>query len=1743
MINALRFEREIHSLAQNREKLTFVLPMKLSFLSRLKKDRRGLALVIVVTSIALISVLVVAIFSVTRNEFRATQSYVAAKSAKQLGDIAVSIVQAQIQNGQATSTQDTFHATQPGMVRVYNADGSFNAAYKLYSSQRMVETGEEDNLLSGNNLAPANWDTLPARYVDLNEPVVRPGTVTSAQGQSTGYAIYYPIIDPRAAYNTGTGGQDAGDNGLPGTTQVEGFSYSADSSLLGSPGVSYAKQVVTPEGAAGDPKRLRLPMPVEWMYILEDGTVGALTAANRFVSPTSTSQPSATNPIVGRIAFWTDDESCKININTASEPTFMSTPFYYHQRDAKWAHFPATTGEYQRYPGHPATTALSAVLAPNYLLDTYMPGRDGSGLTQAQVVELKQQIYDLIPKIGRGGSEAGTRPFVQDDFSSERNEGAAANSIDVSAFSKERLFASVDEMLFLESGYTGANGRAPAKLSIPGSGLFHDTLERSRFFLTAHSRSPEFTLHGLPRVCMWPIPDESLGKERRTTFDNMIALCGTIKQIESEDVYASNPDRTYYFRRAVSYNDPDDSRAGGQSGSTFDLTGNATLSRNTQLLEYLSAQMSELTWPATGPTGSGSAGGFDEKYSMQNVYQLAIQFFDYIRCTNLYDGILARENDAWGKAGGSNEARYVNRDSMRSDNFTFTPQRISQSPNSVNNVSSELGSRDNMRSAQRGVLPGHGQVSPAMWNKDRVYKGFGRMLTISEIAFQFVCTADGLPDSRSLTTFSPQSPAARGGGTARRYAVEDDYRFSQVDQPNTDAYTGFLVDDLADSDGTRFAVWYSNFPPIIGGNDVTDAMCEFYGCDVTQAGSPLHPARHPGFSPANWNYSLAANTPLSENEKRVQMVLLLETFCPSVGWTSFYPEFTLHLNGASASQMKLNGEDLFSTASDIIIKSNGNIYDNSTGRVAPLGGHAPPTMIMSGRGNRGISLGGGNGGPAAAYGVVGGPVLLPKDSTYDDDNVSNHQGLSNYAFISDFVTVNRNQPMEFTFPQEPLVIKIYDTHKWERSQPVQEIQINFNLLNLPTTMPVPHLVGSTNQVDGYPQGDPRYYGGPAENVPDKPKAYGQYFSRTDGNGRNVHFRSLQGPHWWAINYNGVIGRATGQVDPAYMKGAQGVNFWATPPQIIQQDPNGVDALQQAKAGRLYTSGQINGKSLAPGDYWASVGVIPDATSVIRSIVPAVGDYRILAARSSVPTEMWKPHPLWQSGYEKVRQAHSLSGFRANNEPGASFSIRPSSADDVIDNYVGNYGALYRQEMQLVGGAGYQRNANRADFNQNNDNMLGNHPDLPPHEEWVRAANAFGDFDAGLSGAREGPYINKPDEGNFFAQEETRDGVRHFERSAYFREQFENAEDWRSGIYMTPNRLISSAVMFGSLPTGVWQTSGGLPSAQDIAGMSGLDYAPWQTLLFRPHAQVTSLQPNSHSSHPGAYDPADHYLLDLFFMPVVEPYAISEPLSIAGRVNMNYQMMPFPHIRRATALHAVMKGEFVTAIPADEINRAKTYRPRNGGNSWDDTFWDDATNQKFWHRPIDARATLRQFDNRFKHTAGIATNAMGLFRSATQICETHLVPVDANGSGTKDANALSLRGATSQAAFDSAMNDFWEFNRATGDNVRERVYSNIYARLTTRSNTFRVHVRAQTLKKARSTDPSTFDPAKDAITSEYRGSALLERYIDPNDGSGGSIGDSVRIPDYADSSGPYSSSRPPLDAFYRFRVIESKRFAP
>ena len=116
---------------------------------------------------------------------------------------------------------------------------------------------------------------------------------------------------------------------------------------------------------------------------------------------------------------------------------------------------------------------------------------------------------------------------------------------------------------------------------------------------------------------------------------------------------------------------------------------------------------------------------------------------------------------------------------------------------------------------------------------------------------------------------------------------------------------------------------------------------------------------------------------------------------------------------------------------------------------------------------------------------------------------------------------------------------------------------------------------------------------------------------------------------------------------------------------------------------------------------------------------------------------------------------------------------------------------------------------------------------------------------------------------------------------------------------------------------------------------------------------------------------------------------------------------------------------------------------------------------------------------------------------------------------------------------------------TGDNVRERPYDYLYPRLTTKSNTYTVHYRVQVLQQVapiRSTTASwqSWNDASDKVVADQRGSAMIERYIDPNDPT---------IPDFAglkDTSGTTLSPGDPaliMDNYYRYRTLNAKIFTP
>lgn len=444
------------------------------------------------------------------------------------------------------------------------------------------------------------------------------------------------------------------------------------------------------------------------------------------------------------------------------------------------------------------------------------------------------------------------------------------------------------------------------------------------------------------------------------------------------------------------------------------------------------------------------------------------------------------------------------------------------------------------------------------------------------------------------------------------------------------------------------------------------------------------------------------------------------------------------------------------------------------------------------------------------------------------------------------------------------------------------------------------------------------------------------------------------------------------------------------------------------------SGRVKNVHLAPGGY--NTGYIaPNAgawmllNDVVQSVIPGHTDYRLVAASRTVPDTVFLPHP----DYGTLAMAHSLvEGAGSNFIQGASF------------------------QGKLAAGVTYQNTAR---------------PDIAFN---IPASTVTGDFDNGVSIGNDGAYINKPDEGNT-RRSGGGTGV------PYFNEYW--VQNAAGETFFSPNRIMPSAVMFGSLPTGV---------------KSG---TPWQTLLFRPQPS----HPNSSATIP------DHLLLDLFWMPVVEPYAISEPFSTAGKVNMNYQIVPYTYIERSTAVRAVLASEEILAIPATAGGDYKKSPGLTGTT---------------WRKKIDLNATLAQWTTMFQSNK--------IFKSATEICDLHMVP-----SGS---NLASLQNGT-----------FWSANSLTGDNVRERTYANLYPRLTTKSNVFTVHYRVQALKQVNKGDNSstnwfTWDETKDKVVSEQRGSVTIERFIDPND---------PNIPDFA------TDASAKIDDYYQFRVLDHKRFAP
>lgn len=224
--------------------------------------------------------------------------------------------------------------------------------------------------------------------------------------------------------------------------------------------------------------------------------------------------------------------------------------------------------------------------------------------------------------------------------------------------------------------------------------------------------------------------------------------------------------------------------------------------------------------------------------------------------------------------------------------------------------------------------------------------------------------------------------------------------------------------------------------------------------------------------------------------------------------------------------------------------------------------------------------------------------------------------------------------------------------------------------------------------------------------------------------------------------------------------------------------------------------------------------------------------------------------------------------------------------------------------------------------------------------------------------------------------------------------------------------------------------------------------------------------------------------------------ISEPFSTDGKVNLNYQIQPFTYIDRKTPLLSVLDSECVAKVRKSD---AAQYKKRGAGL---------VGNARLPLNLSENEGALRHFKEKF------ASNE--IFKSHTDICDIFLVPQGSSWS-TEAAARTAWYG-----------DDF----ALVGDNTRERPYTNLLGRLTTKSNTFTVYYTVQALKNPVNLPQDTWNESKGVVLSEYRGSTTLERYINPNDTS---------IPNYATNTAAIGSD--PLDRYYNWRVIEQTQFAP
>jgi uncharacterized protein (TIGR02600 family) len=1721
---------------------------------------RGVALVLVLGFLVLITGLVLAFFSSVTTDLTSAKIYSGEAGSKELADTAVQLAIGSIRNA-TTTGQGIAWASQPGMIRTWDNTGAKIAYYKLYSSNNSVVTQSQIGSTTYDPIANPNvdlasvptnasdWFNCPALFTDLNASV------------SATYGTIYPIINGNNLKSL-TLGSNTYNTYLSGTNpMVDGFGILT----------SGANPVPVAAGASANP----VPMPVRWIYVLKDGTLtvpASVDSTGKIASwaGAAASNPSAANPIVGRIAYWTDDETCKININTAAEGSYWDIPTFSTSEDVAFSQFQPGANEFNRYLGHPASTSLSPVFWSLYGLTdptatlNALPNNPGGNYDTSGTETPALASYGLSYLKTIMGQWAGTTwtPGISPRYVWGASQAGTLTTLNganaITSLDSDRLYANVDEMVF-----------SPPSLSATSRPLNSGSLSASsladfRFFLTANSRAPEVNPFNLPKVTMWPIPNYTqanpVNPKWPTTSgsisprDSTIAFCSTLN---------NNP---FYFTRY----DP--------TSPTNDFT---TSTRNQQVYNYVRNLLNQ---PVPGFGGQFSGGA---KWNTLQTDQILTLAYDYIRsCINLVDS----------SAPGSTPSNPV---------FTYaytTPPTVS--------------------GANINPNPGTGQVVPIQITNPsgNVTQGMGRFPTLRGATLQFIARSANQPPLMVYTS-GPNlgCPALFNSAGAPLSVSPTTGNVMGADSPaltNVFAGTAYAqVNCMHPWNGIANGTTGNNKNILVVGNN------QILVPQVMGKGGAV--GLQPAFAADQTNLKLSPNNPIY-----LYPVFDLSAPVPTNGSPPTFTYPTLDTGSVNTTSTSGTNNDTTPPTVTVTTGTGNGLVDTTFSTASTFSG----TMIVGATTYKyylasyqskpypswtSVPQSSPNVNPSTFKTHSGLPYLtVPRLSG------SSVAGANQGAFdvpntnFKDNVTLAPYQTrMEAILILDPATVApgnvgLYPNCQFN-VQNLNTFNANGTALGFPANA-TEYVLNGYNYVNPWRISYVSILGWPVtlgqgyvNNAP-KPWQSMPFFANSKSaivSGGNFAFTSgsplqitIQAPTLPVPGYTAGIPVQTLNMNfpAATFPTPKLTNWWPTaefgnyppinatndivPPSYLTFDRTdttlspGGSRLSNLPGLRSYWEFNSTEMNLSSGMTGYAQGMNAITCDTFRSVEALYGDIRMIAPLANVPSGFFQentyygnlnpaygqPFTVGTTGWQTyMRAAHSLRASDAVNVGATTGSLDdstlltgslsyPIGAGAYLANGVKNSNNNGNGVGLSIGGSPVT-NIATMDMSRGISayNGTGDYTVFPNTTSSVNFGNSTfsnsggngiwqngGDFDNGVSIYGDGPYINKPDEGSSEIN-----GT--FITSPYY----SNATTFAGFSLYSPNRQVTSAVMFGSLPVGFGLMNS--PSSPSPAMLNN----SWQTLMFSPNPNADNVagrntrtaanQMTEAGAVPATPVCPDHLFLDFFHMPVVEPYPISEPFSTAGKVNMNYQIAPFNYITRSTAMRGVLKPVMLTAVNDQFVG---DYKRRGGGDNGA-TFGDttnpsaypggynafgSASNNLYFHYPVNVAQTLQQFDQRFANG--------DIFRSPSEICSLWLYPGTQPSTGNPSTSTALVTDTAPPNYTPTNIKTWWyasgsgDANRMglTGDNERERPYASIYPRITTKSNSYTVHFRVQTLKKVPSTNATQWVEGQDQIVSEYRGSSLIERYVDPGD---------TTIPDFA------TSGTSTLDNYYKFRVVNSKRFAP